>query len=350
MRANLFARNPMRLLLLLTLFFTHPAFAKSGYVKLSDGHEVYVDHHSARRGKPTLVLVNGLVYHMDRWNEFAAPLKKEGFGILRYYFRGQMLTLRRELEQGTPEFFRTGLSPEAFAEELHGVLDALKIRKAIVVGLSYGAGIAAEFADRYPERVEQLIFQAPLVVPLDSYDPQGAWIQWNLDYLRLFWGPLWGPYVYDYYYNLIYRSYMNQRIVPERIPPEMQDIPEEYKEAVFHQVRAMRDFDLRRYRFSELEGRVHMMLASEEEEPALKDQFRAWNGFDREAKGSLLYFAPSWHAIPDAIGSLAAEVTKRIALRDARFADGKVYGFDAESGKAVPFRDAGELEKNIFSR
>jgi pimeloyl-ACP methyl ester carboxylesterase len=341
----------MRLLLTLALLLlSTQAEAKSGFVKLADGHEVFVDHQPAKSGKTTFVLVNGLVYNMNRWNDFTAPLAKEGYGIVRYYFRGQMHTLRKELEKGKPEFFSKGLDPEVMADELKGVMDALKLRKAVIVGLSYGAGIAAEFGEKYPERVDQLLFQAPLVVSLDSYDPQGAWIKWNLDYARIFWGPLWGPYVYDYYYNYIYRSYMSQRIVPERIPPEMQDIPEEYKEAVFHQVRAMRDFDLRSYRYSKLKGQVHFMLASEEEVPAMKDQFRAWNGFDAKSLGSLIYFTPSWHAIPDAIGAQAAAIAKMIVSKDAKFQGGKVYSMNVETGKVATYRDARELEKKALEK
>lgn len=339
----------MRFLLALVLLISSSeAFAKAGFVKLADGHEVYVDHQPAKAGKATFVLVNGLVYHMDRWSDFSAPLAREGFGIVRYYFRGQMDTLRRELKSGEPEFFAKGLDPESFADELKGVLDALRLKKAIVVGLSYGASIAAEFGERYPNYIDQLIFMAPLVVSLDKYDPQGAWIRWNLDYARLFWGPLWGPYVYDYYYNWIYRSYMSQRIVPERIPAEMQDIPNEYKEAVFHQVRAMRDFDLRQYKYAKLKAQVHFMLASDEEEAPMKDQFRAWNAFDKNALGSVVYFNPSWHAIPDAIGALAAGFAKQIAAKDARLQGGKAYAVDAKTGKTTAFRSVNDLEKKAL--
>jgi hypothetical protein len=91
----------MRIILALVLLISSSeAFAKSGFVKLADGHEVFVDHQPAKAGKPTFVLVNGLVYHMERWSDFSAPLARDGFGIVRYYFRGQMDTLRKELSPG----------------------------------------------------------------------------------------------------------------------------------------------------------------------------------------------------------------------------------------------------------
>lgn len=327
----------MKFLLLLCLsIFTR---AETGFVQLS-GHQVFVDYSAAAPGKPTVVLVNGLVYGLDRWNDFARPLAESGVGILRYNFRGQSRTLLKELEAGEPDFFRAGLDRQAQADELRDLMAALRIEKATIVGLSYGAGIAAEFGKRFPGKVEQLVLLAPLVVPLDRYDPNGAWINMNLDALRFWWGPLWGPYVYEYYYNQIYRSYMSQRLVGDRIPGEMRGHEEAYKESVFHLVRAMRDLDLRTFDFPRLKGRVHLMLASEEEAPALKDQFLAWKNFG-PAGASLTLLAPASHAIPDSSGAFAAEILKKIL---AGF-EGSYLGL-ANEGRLVPM-PADELERKV---
>lgn len=306
------------------------AQAESGFVKLKSGHELYVDYQAPRPGKPTFVLVNGLVYDLGRWQDFARPLAEEGYGLLRYYFRGQLKTLRQELKHGRPEFFDRGLTPESFANELAELMDTLKINKGIVVGLSYGAGIAAAFGEAHPERVEKLIFLAPLVISLDRYDAQGNWIHQNLQAMRLFWGPLWGSYVYDQYYNWIYRHYLDQRLGENRVPAEMADVPDAYKEAIFHQVRAMRDFDLRQYRFEALANRVHLVLASREEAPALADQFRAWRNFREGA--SVTYLSPSSHAIPDDTGRLAAYLADQIASGSPRFTEGAAFYFKVEEG------------------
>ncbi|RZA09096.1 MAG: alpha/beta fold hydrolase [Proteobacteria bacterium] len=313
-----------KLLLLLLLVLPLAASAETSFVKLPMGHEIYVDHQAAKGDKATFVLVNGLVYDFSRWNELAAKLESQGFGVVRYYFRGQQKTLRRELEKGSPAFFRDGLSQANYAQELSELLKQLKIEKGVIVGLSYGAGIAAEFAERYPQQVEQLTFLAPLVVSLDRYDPNGAWIQMNLAAMKIFWGPFWGQWAYDQYYDWIYRKYMAERLGNDRIPAEMQDVAGTYKETVFHQVRAMRDFDLRGYRFKDLAGRVNVILASGESEPALKDQFRAWSNFGA-AQGSLIYLSPSFHAIPDSQGAWAAELLAGLTTKDARLTRGQAY-------------------------
>jgi len=339
----------MKMIIFLGIFLASSAQASTGFIKLPTGHSVYATYQAPAAGMPTLVLVNGLVYGLDRWEPLSAPLAKSGYGILRYNFRGQSQTLRKELEGGTPEFYSSGISRENFALELSELMSALKIKKATIVGLSYGAGIAAEFGERFPAKVDRLVFLAPLVVPLDRYDSNGSWVHMNLDALKMWWGPLWGPYVYDYYYNWIFRSYMQSRLAPDRIPDDMKDIAADYKEAIFHQVRAMRDFDLRTYNFEKLSSRVHMMLASEEERPALRDQFLAWKAFGK-AQGSLVYLSPSWHAIPDAEGALAAEILERIVSGDAAFTNGKAYYSSVGRGLRglEPVASARELEERAF--
>ncbi len=336
----------MRFLVLLALSFSTLAQARVQYVSLPDGHRVAVNVTAAKGSKPTLLLMNGLVYPMERWDGMTDALTQQGFGVIRYEFRGQIRTLKAEVkDRGTPAFYTTGLSPESLADEAADVLRALKVSRPVtVVGLSYGAGIAAAFADRYPDLTDKLIFLAPLVISLHRYDGNGQWIQMNLDALRLWWGPLWGPYVYDFYYNMIFRSYLSQRIVPERVPEEVKDIPDHYKEAVFHQVRAMRDFDLRTYSFQSLaKNAVHMVIASEEELPAMKDQFRAWNSFAQ--KGSVVYASPSWHAIPDSIPDLAGSLVGMMAEGRKEFTGGSAWMLPTKSGRLQAVKSAQALEE-----
>lgn len=336
------------MLTLLLLLSALPAFADSGYVKIPSGHELYVNYQKAEPGKPTFVLVNGLVYDLDRWHDLAEPLARRGYGVLRYYFRGQLKTLRRELALGRPEFFRKGLSQKDFANELAELMDQLQIKQATVVGLSFGAAIAAEFGQLHPGKIDQLVFLAPLVIPLDRYDSNGAWIHGNLEALRFAWGPFWGSYVYDYYYNLIFRSYLGQRLVPERIPSEMADVADDYKESIFHQVRATRDFDLRTYSFSRLPGRVHLVLASREEEPALKDQFRAWEAFG-QSQASLVYLSPSSHAIPDAAGAFTAKLLEEFAGATPRFHSASAFYASTEKKTIEGMGSARALEERALA-
>lgn len=321
----------MKLLALISLLanFANAKAADSfkGYVQVDQDHEVYVEYSAPQTGQPTVVLVNGLVYNLHRWDPYVEKLTAQGIGVLRYYFRGQLLTLTREAERTTtPKFMKTGLDYRDLAIELAQLLDAMDIREKInVIGLSYGASIAAQFAETHPEKVDNLILMAPLVVSLDRYNPMGAWIRQSLDSIRFWWGPLWGPKAYEYYYGTIYHSYLvDQGITREQIPPEVAKIPDLYKEAVFHQVRAVRDFDLRKFSFKKV-ANVHLMLSAEEDAPALADQYQSWQAWETASLGSLVNIRGSSHAIPDSMPVFAASLTQRILRGDRALQRGRIY-------------------------
>ena len=298
-----------------------------GYLKLPQGHEVYVDYSAPLDNQPTVVLLNGLVYNMARWQPYVDGLKKQGVGVVRYYFRGQSLTLLREAPPGQrPKFFDSGLDYAGLSSELDEVLDTLQIQQKInVVGLSYGASIAAEYAETHAQRVDNLILMAPLVVSLDNYNPMGAWIRQNLNTIRLWWGPLWGPTAYDFYYNMIYRSYLvNDRITPDRIPPELASIPDTYKEAIFHLVRAARDFDLKSYSFAKV-PQVTLMLSDEEDSSMYRDQLAAWEAWTPSSRASLVSIKGASHAIPDSQPALAALLTNNILAGNKGMQNGRLY-------------------------
>ncbi|MEE9400050.1 MAG: alpha/beta hydrolase, partial [Dehalococcoidales bacterium] len=54
---------------------------------------------------------------------------------------------------------------ELYGKQVTGFMDALSIKKATLVGQSYGGGISVYVAAHYPERVEQLILVGPGVIP-----------------------------------------------------------------------------------------------------------------------------------------------------------------------------------------
>lgn len=50
-----------------------------------------------------------------------------------------------------------------YHEDLLHILDTLKIRQAVLIGSSFGGGVALDFAIAYPERVKALVLCAPVI-------------------------------------------------------------------------------------------------------------------------------------------------------------------------------------------
>lgn len=299
--------------------------AQKGFVVLQDRIGRYAEYTPAKAGQPTIILINGLVYNIDRWSPFSEPLRQQGYGILNYYFRGQSLTLRQEsLRNRTPAFFTSGIELKDFSDELFELIQKIQLRGPfVVVGLSFGSSIAAEFAKSHPEIVSNLILMSPLVIPLDKYDPTGAWLSWNLEQIKFWWGPIFGQAFYDMAYRQIYKTYLNQRIVPDRVPDELRDRPEIYKEAIFQLTRSTREFDLRNYRFeNQRPNSVHYLLAQEEEAAVSKDQVAAYQAAIPRSRGVLIYLPKAFHAIPDSEGAQAAVYVDLLIQKDRRLKPG----------------------------
>lgn len=299
----------------------------SGLVEVGD-HSLYVEYVPGNNNKPLLVLTNGLVYDFSRWNDFTNAAHAAGYGYLKYYFRGQHLSLKAEADQyKSPLFFKSGLTVEMMAEDLNTLLEKLNITEPIhLIGLSYGSTIAAQFAATYPDKISKLVFLAPLVINLDKYNPNGQWVLSNLEILKLMWGPFFGPYFYEAAYKQIYQNYLSQRVIPERVPKELSDMPEVYKESLFHLIRLTRNFDLRTYKFSKFNPKsIHFILAKEEDENVFKDQVLAFDKLNSQSQGSLIWMQNVSHAIPESNGKKAFYYLDFLLNDDKRLTGGQKY-------------------------
>jgi len=96
---------------------------------------------------PVVVFVNGLLTDLSSWGAHL-PVFTGTFRVLTYDCRGQGGTDKPEAGPYTT----TG-----HAEDLKGLLDALNIWEAAIVGVSNGACIALQFAAQWPERVTALV-------------------------------------------------------------------------------------------------------------------------------------------------------------------------------------------------
>jgi len=115
-------------------------------------------------GAPPIVLAMGFSMQMIAWDEeFCAALAARGFRVVR--FDNRDIGLSTHLAHlGMPDFMRAMMGDASaapytladMADDVAGLLDALDLRAAHVVGASMGGFIVQELAIRHPERVLSL--------------------------------------------------------------------------------------------------------------------------------------------------------------------------------------------------
>ena len=153
---------------------TSPAF---GPVKQIDAGLLNVGYVELgpRTGRPVLLL-HGWPYDIQSFAEVSPILAQKGYRVIVPYLRGYGST--RFLSADT---FRNG-QPAALAVDVIGLMDALKIDKAILAGFDWGARSGDIVAALWPERCKALVSvsgylignQAAGKIPL----PPNAELQW----------------------------------------------------------------------------------------------------------------------------------------------------------------------------
>ncbi len=296
---------------------------------LSNGAKVFTEIQLGQANAPVFILLNGLIYDVERWDALAARLNERGYTVIRMAFSPQPESLRL-LQPQEKAKFEDGMTVTDLANEVRAVVDAYHLTtKFNLVGLSYGASVAAEFARLYPEFIDNTVLMAPLVVPLDNYDPRGSvlltWLNqikyWEDSQCAWVW---WAPYLcqksefwYDMFYNYIYQNYLDKKI--DGVPAQVDAA--KFKKGVFHLIRAARSFDLKQY--AALLPNLHMMTASEDSAPLLRDQKAFW--VMAKTKRSFAMVMGAEHAIPDESPNTAADWLDRIAHHLPELQIGKEY-------------------------
>jgi pimeloyl-ACP methyl ester carboxylesterase len=147
----------------------------------ANGIELEYETFGSREDRP-LLLISGLASQMISWREdFCAQLAARGFHVIRFDNRDSGLSTRME-DAGYPDLAAAfGGNPEApyqlddMADDAVGLLDALGIGGAHVVGASMGGYIAQLAAINHPNRVLSLtsIMSAPARAEGVEAKPEG---------------------------------------------------------------------------------------------------------------------------------------------------------------------------------
>lgn len=94
-----------------------------------------------------VILIHGFPMNHEMWNSQLEVLKEEGFRVIAYDLRGHGGS-----DVGDGQYFL-----EFFVDDLIRLLDHLKIKQAIVCGLSIGGYIALRAIERNPEHFRALV-------------------------------------------------------------------------------------------------------------------------------------------------------------------------------------------------
>jgi 3-oxoadipate enol-lactonase len=91
-------------------------------------------------GPETVFLLNGIAMSISHWKPIVERLVAEGYRVVAHDFRGQLLSDRPVMPY----------SLSLHARDLAGLMHLLDIKRAHIMGTSYGAEVALTFALEYP--------------------------------------------------------------------------------------------------------------------------------------------------------------------------------------------------------
>lgn len=137
-------------------------FARSGDVSIA--YQVWGE------GPLDIVFVTGIVYHIEAALEI--PGVADFFRRLSRFARVMVFDKRG---QGLSDRIATTSSMDERADDVRAVMEATGVKRAVVIGYSEGAGLAAYFAAFHPENVNQLVLMGGLPKYCSSDDyPHGV--------------------------------------------------------------------------------------------------------------------------------------------------------------------------------
>ena len=112
-------------------------------IKVND-IEIYYEIHG--EGFP-IVMIHGFSANLDWWPQSVINELSKTFKVILFDNRGAGRTDKPDMDY----------SIRVFADDTAGLMDALNIKKAFIIGLSMGGYIAQVLTLNYPEKVEKLI-------------------------------------------------------------------------------------------------------------------------------------------------------------------------------------------------
>lgn len=305
---------------LLSLFvglMASPAIAfTEGQLEIAEDHKVYYRYSEAAPGKPTMVLLNGLIYSLDNWNVFLGQLENKGIGYVLTAFSTQAESIA--LLDETPYFAKPVLTMngwnqanteiQTLVDETLAVVDSLGIDKFDLMSLSYGSIIATTLALQQKQRIKSFILMSPAIMPSNRYYPLG---EADYQYFLNLKNSSTGAFVdVDYLYDVKYYQTLSTVVNPlQNFSDEVSFL--DFFHGIYQMVRAAKWFDLKDFAMADLPP-TSLFLASKEEANLGEDQLRLWNLMENNpARKSMVMFEGALHGLVGVSPVVAADMVEK---------------------------------------
>src|SRR5829696_2448230 len=118
------------------------------YIESKDASKIYYETFGDRKSYP-VILIHPVGGNTDIWEHEIQFILKKGFRVIAYELRGH----NRSTIGKKRDFTMYDLS-----DDLHKLIDELKIKKCTLIGHSIGGAIASIYAKQHPEKVDAIIF------------------------------------------------------------------------------------------------------------------------------------------------------------------------------------------------
>jgi pimeloyl-ACP methyl ester carboxylesterase len=118
------------------------------YIESKDASKIYYEAFGDERSYP-IILIHPIGGNIDIWKHEIQFILKRGFSVIAYELRGH-----NKSSIGNKRNF----TMYDLADDLHTLIDELKIKRCTLIGHSIGGAIASLYAKQYPQKVNAIIF------------------------------------------------------------------------------------------------------------------------------------------------------------------------------------------------
>ena len=191
---------------------------RSGTIS-EDGHEIYWEYFGDAK-REAICLLNGLAMHTPAWYGFLDRFQPD-YDVLLWDYPGQ----GRSSSNDAPYFI------DRIASYLEKILDAARIERIHLMGVSWGGFVALEFARQFQERIHTLTVSGIILSRERLFD-----LYQDLS-LRFYRG---GPEVFELYTRYMYEKIFGEQFVEtywEKLESMREKFHDRYRERVHALIR-----------------------------------------------------------------------------------------------------------------